>query len=76
MRNLFKTFVGIPESKRLLSRLRRGWDDNIYMDLRKERRRDVDWIHVDQDRDRWRGVLARKLTKKPLGFQKEGNLTG
>jgi hypothetical protein len=36
--------------KRLLGRLRRGWDDNITIDLRDIGRKDVDWIDLAQDR--------------------------
>jgi hypothetical protein len=31
------------------------WEDNIKMDLGEIRFVDVDWIHLAQDRDRWRG---------------------
>jgi hypothetical protein len=33
--NAYKIFVGEPESKRPLLRLRRRWKDNIKMDLRE-----------------------------------------
>jgi hypothetical protein len=38
---------------RALGRLRRGWEDNIRMDLREIWCEDVVWIHVAQDRDQW-----------------------
>jgi hypothetical protein len=31
--------------------------DNIKMDLREIGFGDVDWIHLAQDRDRWRAVV-------------------
>jgi hypothetical protein len=34
MRNAYKILVGKPEGKRPLVRHRRGWEDNIRMDLR------------------------------------------
>jgi len=34
MRNPYKILVGKPEGKRQLWRRRRGWEDNIRMDLR------------------------------------------
>jgi len=40
-----------PERKRPLGRPRRKCKDNIRMDRRKIRLEDVDWIHLDQDRD-------------------------
>jgi hypothetical protein len=42
--------VGNPEGKRPLGRRRRGWEDNIKMDLRY-------WIHPAQDRDQWRALV-------------------
>jgi hypothetical protein len=34
-----------------------GWEDNIKMDLREIGFEDVDWIHLAQDRDRWRSLV-------------------
>jgi hypothetical protein len=49
-----RTFlVGNPERKRPLGRHRRGWQDNIKMDLMVVWFLDVDWIHLAQDRNRW-----------------------
>jgi hypothetical protein len=45
--------VGRPEGRRPLGRPRRRWEDNIKMDLREIGFGNVDWIHWDQDRDRW-----------------------
>jgi hypothetical protein len=33
------------------------WEDNIRLDLKEIGREDVDWIHLDQDRDQWRDVV-------------------
>jgi hypothetical protein len=49
--------VGRPEGRRLLGRPRRRWEDNIKMDLREIWFGDVDWIHLVQDRDRWRAPV-------------------
>jgi hypothetical protein len=35
MRNVYKTWVGIPAGKRPLGRHRRRWEDSIRMDLRE-----------------------------------------
>jgi hypothetical protein len=43
--------------RRPLGRLRRRWEDNIKMDLREIGFGDVDWIHLAQDRDRWRTLV-------------------
>jgi len=40
----------------------RIWEDNIKMDLKEIRWEDVDWMHVDQDRDRWR-ILVNTVMK-------------
>jgi alpha-amylase/alpha-mannosidase (GH57 family) len=49
--------VGKPEGKRPLGRPRRRWVDNIRIDLGEIGWSDVDWIGVDQDRDRWRALV-------------------
>jgi hypothetical protein len=40
-----------------LGRPRRRWEDNIKMDLWEIGFGDVDWIHLAQDRDRWRALV-------------------
>jgi hypothetical protein len=44
--------VGKPEGKSLLGRPRRGWVDNIKMDLREKGLVGMDWIDLAQDRDK------------------------
>jgi len=43
--------------KRLLRRPRRGWEDNIKIDLQEVGYEVMDWIDVAQDRDRWRALV-------------------
>ena len=43
--------MGKPVGKRPLGRPRRGWEDNIKMDLREVG--GGDWMELAQDRDRW-----------------------
>jgi hypothetical protein len=50
-------FVGEPEGKRSLGRLRRRWEDNIMVDLQDVRCGGVDWIELAQDRVRCRAVV-------------------
>jgi hypothetical protein len=50
--------VGRPEGSRPLGRPRRRWEDNIKMDLQEVRWEDVDWIHMAQDKDRWRALVS------------------
>ena len=47
--------MGQPEAKRPLRRTRHRWDDNINMNLQVVgcRGRGMDWIDLDQDRNRW-----------------------
>jgi hypothetical protein len=52
--------VGKPEGKKPLGRPTRRWVDNIRMDLVEVRWRDVDWIGLAQDRDRW-GALVNSV---------------
>jgi hypothetical protein len=53
-RNAYRLFVGKPEGKRLLGRLRRRWMNNIRMDLLQLGCVDVNWLGLAQDRNRWR----------------------
>jgi hypothetical protein len=56
VRGAYNILVGRPEG-RSLGRPRRRWEDNIKMDLREIGSGDVDWIHLAQDRERWRAVV-------------------
>jgi hypothetical protein len=51
-RKVYKVFVGKPEGKRPLGRLKRRWEDGIRMDLGEICLGGVDWIPLAQDRDR------------------------
>jgi hypothetical protein len=56
-RGAYSILVGKPEGKRPLRRSRRRCKDNIKMDLGEIVFGDVDWIHLAQDRDRWRALV-------------------
>jgi len=58
-RGAYRVLVGKPEGRRPLGRSRRGWEDNIKMDLQEVgwRGGGVDWVDLAQDRDRRRSVL-------------------
>jgi hypothetical protein len=61
VRGAYKILVERLEGRRPLGRPRRRWEDNIKMDhLWEIGFGDVDWIHLAQDRDRWR-VLVNTL---------------
>jgi hypothetical protein len=53
-RNAYRILVGKPEGKRPLGRPRRGWVDNIKMDLREVGWDGRVWIDLAQVRERWR----------------------
>jgi hypothetical protein len=57
MRNVYKMLLRNPERKRPLGRSRRRCEDNIRIDLREIRWEDVNWMHLDQDRDQWRTAV-------------------
>jgi len=57
-RGVYRVLVGKLEGRRPLGRPRRGWVDNIRMDLQEMGCRYMDWIGLAQDRDRWRGVVS------------------
>ena len=46
-----QNFVGKPEGKRPLGRLRRRWKENIKMNLREVGCDTGDWIDLAEDRD-------------------------
>jgi hypothetical protein len=54
MINAYKIWIGKSEGKRPLGRPRCRWEDSIRMDLREIGWEGVNWIHLAQDRDRWR----------------------
>jgi hypothetical protein len=60
MRNAFNIVVGKPEGKRPLGRPRRRREDNIRMDVKEIGWGDMDWRHLDQDRDQW-SVLVNTI---------------
>jgi hypothetical protein len=57
VRGTYNILVGKPEGRRPLERPGRRWEDNIKMDIREIGFGDVDWIRLDQDRDRWRALM-------------------
>ena len=56
-RGVYRILVGKSEGKRPLGRSRHRWEDNIKMDLQEVGYRDVNWIELAQDRDRWRALV-------------------
>jgi hypothetical protein len=65
-RNMYRILVGKPEIKRPLGKPRRGCADGIIMDLRAIGLGSVEWIHLAQDRHRWRAVVNAVMNHRVL----------
>jgi hypothetical protein len=65
-RKVFRVLVGKPEGERPLGRPRRRWEDGIKMDLREIGWGCVEWVHLAQDRDRWRAVVNAGMNLRVL----------
>jgi hypothetical protein len=65
-RNMYRVLVGKPEGKGPLERPRRRWEDGIKMDLSEIGWGGVEWIHLAQDRDRWRAVVNAVMKLRVL----------
>ena len=48
--------MGKPEGTRLLGIHRRRWDNSIKTDLREVGWGGMNWIHLAQNRERWRAL--------------------
>jgi hypothetical protein len=56
-RDVYRVWVRNPEGKRPLGRRRRGWEDNIKMNLQEVGCGGMDWTELAQDRDRSRALV-------------------
>jgi hypothetical protein len=57
MRNAYKALAGKPKGKGPLRRPKRLWENNIRMDIGDTGWEVVDWINLNQSRDKWRDLL-------------------
>jgi hypothetical protein len=65
-RNMYKVLMRKPEGKRPLGTQRRRWEDGIGMDLRETDWGSVEWIHLAQDRGRWRAFVNTVMNLRVL----------
>jgi hypothetical protein len=64
---VYRVLMGKSEGKTPLGRPRRRWEDGIKMDLREiGGGGGVAWIHLAQDRDRWRAVVNAVMNIRVL----------
>ena len=56
-RCIYSVLVVKPERKRPLGKTRSRWEENIKMYLQEVGCGGMDWMDMDQDRDRWRAVF-------------------
>ena len=56
-RGVIRVLVGKPEAKRPLGRPKRGWEDNITMNLQKVGCGGMEWIELAQHKDRWQALV-------------------
>jgi hypothetical protein len=61
VRNMYRVLVGKPKGKRPLGRPRRRWEGGIKMDLGEIGWGGMEWIHLAQDRDRWRALVKLRV---------------
>jgi hypothetical protein len=57
-RGVYRVLVGKAEGKRPLGTPRRGWEENIKMDLQELGGGCGEWMELAQDRDRWRALVS------------------
>jgi hypothetical protein len=76
MKNSYTILVGKSERKRSLGRSRGRWENNIRTDLREGGWKNVDWIHLAQDRDQWQApmntVMGIRVSEKAGNFMTRG----
>jgi hypothetical protein len=65
-RNVYRVLVGKPEGRRPLGRPRRRWEYGIRMDLDEIGSGGEEWIHLAQDRDRWRALVNAVMNLRVL----------
>jgi hypothetical protein len=65
-RKVYKVLARKAEGRRPLGRRRHRWEDGIEIDLRLSGWEGVEWVHVPQDRDRWRALVNTVMNLRIL----------
>jgi hypothetical protein len=65
MRNAYEILVGKRKGKVPVGRPRRRWEYSIKMGFMETGLKDMDWIHMAQDRDRWRPLVYTVINLVP-----------
>jgi hypothetical protein len=66
-RNVYRVLMGKPEAKSPPGRPRYRWEDGLKKDLREiGLGGGVEWIHLAQDRDRWRAIVSAVMNLRVL----------
>lgn len=65
-RSVYKVLIGMPEGRRPLGRLRRTWEVNVKTDLTEIGIDGVNWMHLGQNRARWRAFLNTAINLRVL----------
>jgi hypothetical protein len=61
IRNAYNILVGKPEGKRPIGRPGRRWENDVRIDLKEISWGGSEWIHLTQDREKWRTVVLSLL---------------
>jgi hypothetical protein len=69
LRNTYKVLVGTPEGKRLFETPTCTWEAIIEVVLKKWEC--MDWIHLDQDGEKWRSIKYYRLQTGKLSLNQE-----
>ena len=65
-RCVYRVLVVKPDEKSPLDRPRRRWEDSNKMDFQEVGCGGMDWIELDQDRDRWRALVNAAVNLRVL----------
>jgi hypothetical protein len=56
-RGVFRVLAGKPKGNRSFGRPRRGWENNIKIDLQEVGKKGEVCVDLTHDRDRWRALV-------------------